>query len=257
MYDDHHDARGPGLRTPVRNSYFYGQLLGVANLELEAGYGIGHRRLLNRLVLGWGVICGLGVEAHQDGERIRVLPGVAIDGWGRELIVPDTTPWMQVPPELLEASVQRGRDCKEDPCVQVLICYHECRGDPQPVHAGDCDTADPCAPSTLSERYRIEFRERCAKRRRSSCRIPDLLDRDGLDHDQLAEWVTEERECVRLPRDACVPLANISVTDDGGPHCNHREIDIGVRPVLASNVVLMELVLALLERDRGRREQEY
>lgn len=256
MNDDHHESRGPGLRTPVRNSYFYGQLLGVANLELETDYAIGQRRLLNRLVLGWGVICGLGVEAHHDGERIRVLPGVAIDGWGRELIVPDPTPWMQVSSDLLAASIQRAYDCKEDPCVQVLICYHECRGDPQPVHAGDCDTADPCAPSTLSERYRIELRERCAKPRRHSCRIPDLVGSGGIDYDQLARWVTEERDCGRRPRDPCVPLANVSVADaDVTPRCDHREIDISVRPILASNVVLMELILALLERERH--EQQY
>jgi hypothetical protein len=256
MHDDYHDGRGPGLRTPVRNSYFYGQLLGVGNLDLETEYGIGQRRLLNRLVLGWGVICGLGVEAHDDGERIRVLPGLGIDRWGRELIVPEPTPWTEVPRDVLDASAQYAQDCKEDACVQVLICYHECRGDPEPVYAGDCDSADPCAPSTLRERYRIEFRERCAKRREHACRVPDLISNGEIDHDQLARWVTEERECVRLPRDPCVPLANVRVTDlDTTPRCDRREIDIGVRPILASNAVLMELILGLLERERH--EQQY
>jgi hypothetical protein len=254
--NDNDNGRGLGLKTAVRNSYFYGQLLGVANLELETDYGIEQRRMLNRLVLGWGVVCGLDVEVSDDGERIRVHPGVALDPAGREIVVPAPTPWTAVAPDVLDAAAKRAQDCDEDACVLVLICYHECRGDPKPVYAGDCDSADPCAPSTLSERYRIEFRGKCAKRREHSCRVPDIINRGEIDHDQLARWVTSDRECVAVPRDLCVPLANVRVVDlDTTPHCDRREVDIGVRPILASNVVLMELILALLERDR--REQQY
>jgi hypothetical protein len=257
MYTENPETRaGAGLRTPVRNSYFYGQLLGVASLELETDYAIAQRRLLNRLVLGWGVICGLDVEVSDDGARIRVLPGVVLDRWGREIIVPEPTPWTPVPPAVLTGAVQRAKDCKEEACVQVLICYHECRGDPEPVYAGDCDSADPCAPSTLRERYRLDFRDRCAKQREHRCNVKDLISHGDIDHAQLARWVTEDRDCTRVPRDPCVPLANVGVIDgDTTPRCDRRAIDIGVRPVLASNAVLMELVLALLERDR--QEQQY
>ena len=137
----------------------------------------------------------------------------------------------------------------------MLLCYHECRGDPQPVYAGDCESHDPCAPSTLSERYRISSAPGCAKRREHGCRIPDLIGRRGMDHDQLARWVTEDRECVCLPRDTCLLLANVRLADvDDTPRCDDREVDIGVRKILASNVVLMELILALLERDRQERQ---
>ena len=255
MHDDQRDGTGTGLQTPVRNAYYYGQLLGVANLELEADYGIGHRRLLNRLVLGWGVVCGLDVEAHGDGTRLRVLPGLGIDRAGRELVVPETTSWTPVPQPVLDAAVAKAKDCDEDACIQVLLCYHECWGDPQPVYAGDCECPDPCAPSTLRERYRIDFRPGCAKRHEHSCRIPDLVGRRGIDHEALARWVTEERECVCLPRDTCLLLANVRLTDDDKePRCDPREVDTGVRPILASNVVLMELILALLERERNEHQ---
>src|SRR4051812_49103196 len=161
MHGDQHNGRGGGLETPVRNAYFYGQLLGVANLELEQEYGIRQRKLLNRLVLGWGVVCGLDVEVSDDGTRVRVLPGLGIDRAGRELVVPDPSPWTAIPQAVLDDAVAHGADCGEHPCVEVLLCYHECRGDPQPVYAGDCECLDPCAPSTLSERYRIVFRPEC------------------------------------------------------------------------------------------------
>jgi hypothetical protein len=255
MYNDHQDLRPPrGLRTPVRNSYFYGQLLGVGSLELETDYAIAQRRLLNRLVLGYGVVCGLDVVVSDDGRRVQVGPGLAIDGWGREIVVPDVTPWTPIGDDLSARAVQRGQECKEDPCVQVLICYHECRGDPAPVYAGDCDSADPCAPSTLSERYRIVLRDRCARRREHHCDVKDLIDHGEVDHGALARWVTDRR-CGDVPRDPCVPLANIGVTDGDTPRCDRRSVDIDVRPILASNRVLMELILALLERDHP--EQQY
>jgi hypothetical protein len=255
MYNDLHEGRAPsGLRTPVRNSYFYGQLLGVASLELETEYAIAQRRLLNRLVLGYGVICGLDVTVSDDHKRVQVGPGAAIDGWGREIVVPEPTPWTPIGDDLVARALQRARDCKEDACVQVLICYHECRGDPAPVYAGDCDSADPCAPSTLSERYRVVLRDRCAKRREHQCDVKDLVDHGEIDHGALARWVTERR-CGDLPRDPCVPLANIGIADGEEPRCDRRSVDIDVRPVLPSNRVLMELILALLDRDRA--DQSY
>jgi hypothetical protein len=253
MYDQR-DGRATGLRTPVRNAYYYGQLLGVANLELETDYGIEHRRRHNRLVLGWGVVCGLDVEAHDDGTKVRVLPGEGIDGAGRELVVPDATPWTAVPQAVLDAAIAHARDCGEPACVQVLLCYHECRGDPEPVYAGDCESHDPCAPSTVRERYRIQFRPGCAKRRHPSCRIPNLINRRGIDHEQLARWVTEDRECVHVPRDTCLVLANVRLVDEEPARCDASEVDTTVRPILASNVVLMELILALLERERQDRQ---
>jgi len=255
MNDNQHDGRGTGLRTPVRNAYYYGQLLGVANLELEADYGIGLRRMLNCLVLGWGVVCGLDVEANDEGTKVRVLPGLGIDKTGRELVVPEPSQWTPVPQSVLDAAAERAKDSDDTGCIQVLLCYHECRGDPEPVYAGDCECHDPCAPSTLRERYRIEFRPGCAKRREPSCRIPDLIGRRGLDRDALARWVTEERDCACVSRDPCLLLANVRLTDDDdAPRCHPGEVDTSVRPILASNVVLMELILALLERERHDRE---
>ena len=70
MYDqDEPTGRRAGLQTPMRNRYFYGQLLGVNNFELETDYAIRQRRLLNRLVLGYGVVCGLNVELTSDGGK--------------------------------------------------------------------------------------------------------------------------------------------------------------------------------------------
>src|SRR3954447_18001817 len=79
--------RDGGLRSFVRNRYFYGKLLDVHHLEMEQRYLNEKRWLLNRLGFGSGVLCGLEVDVS--GSRVRISPGVAIDGLGREIVVPE------------------------------------------------------------------------------------------------------------------------------------------------------------------------
>jgi hypothetical protein len=249
----HTTGASSGLETPLRNNYFYGQLLGVHNFELETGYAIGQRRLLNRLVLGYGVVCGLAVELSRDGTKVAVTPGLALDKWGREIVVDERSRWIPIPPDVLAEARERAEEGRRG-CVLVSICYRECRDDPVAVHAGDCDTPGPCAPSTIREGYRLAFSSRCAPRPEPSCDVPDLLTGGGFDYEQLVRWVTYQRRCTRLPSDPCIPLANLPVAEDGD-RCDPGEVDIAVRPVVASNVVLMELILALLER--GERPYQY
>lgn len=80
-----------------RNSYFYGKLLTVRDFELEQQYGIEKSHLLNRLVLGKGIVCGLEVDKkltiEKDNQQDKVLltvqisQGVALDSFGREIVV--------------------------------------------------------------------------------------------------------------------------------------------------------------------------
>ena len=65
------------LQTAVRNRYFYMKLLDVYHFELETNYLNDKRWLLNRLVFGYGVVCGLDVKCGPDDNTIivtQVLP---------------------------------------------------------------------------------------------------------------------------------------------------------------------------------------
>src|SRR6267378_3242939 len=75
------------LREPRRNNYFYGKRMDVQHFQMEQDYGKLKQWLLNRLTFGKGVVCGLKVAV--DGDKLRVDPGFAIDGLGREIIVPE------------------------------------------------------------------------------------------------------------------------------------------------------------------------
>lgn len=65
--------------------YFFGMLLGVNDLETEHAYHVGKTRLHNAWLHGVGVVCGYDVSAHLDSGEVRVKPGLALDGAGREL----------------------------------------------------------------------------------------------------------------------------------------------------------------------------
>src|SRR5437868_2182972 len=86
----------PALRTATRcgpcspserNRYFRDKRLTVADLTLEQDYLIGRRRLINRAMLGCGVVEGLSVTATEHGARVG--PGLALDRRGRELVACD------------------------------------------------------------------------------------------------------------------------------------------------------------------------
>ena len=71
-----------------RNRYFYGKLLTVRDFEVEQRYHCTKRELLNRLVHGAGVVCGLGVTAS-DESTLMIESGMALDYQGREIVLPE------------------------------------------------------------------------------------------------------------------------------------------------------------------------
>ncbi len=69
-----------------RNRYFYGKLLSVDDFETEQRYMNDKRRLINRLVHGTGVVCGMEV-IQADDESVSVEMGLALDFAGREIVI--------------------------------------------------------------------------------------------------------------------------------------------------------------------------
>lgn len=89
------------LEAPERNRYFHGQMLYDRNFRLETDYHNQKRWLINRLVIGWGVVCGLGVRCEGDEPAVIVEPGMALDRCGREIVVAEEVGPLAVPRRLL------------------------------------------------------------------------------------------------------------------------------------------------------------
>jgi len=232
------------LTSPSRNRYYYGKLLDAYHLELEQSYGNSKRWLLNRLSLGAGVLCGLGVRLTADRKRVRVLSGVAIDYWGREIIVPqDSQPFdpMQATDDCGRPTGQpitRGR-------VTLYLCYHECEAEPAPAMVDECgDSA--CENGLVRERYRLRVGE-------GTPRPPGVITEEQCKRIDEAPPAGVDRRTVicqvlgggcDAPDDSCIPIATLDIEDGairGIDTCTYR-------PVVYSNAVLLDLILCLAER---------
>lgn len=89
-----HDATDCSDATLTRVRYFFGQVLGVDDLDDEQAYHRARHRRHNRLIHGTGIVRGLEVSVEQaDAAQptIVVSPGVAIAGDGEELVLCE--PW--------------------------------------------------------------------------------------------------------------------------------------------------------------------
>lgn len=81
----------------VRPRSFEGRALTADDLNTEQEYHRAkHRRHLQKLH-GAGIVEGLRVEGDADGARITIGPGLAIDAYGREIVVNDTAT-LAIPP---------------------------------------------------------------------------------------------------------------------------------------------------------------
>lgn len=234
-----------GLQTFVRNKYFYGKLLDVFHFELEQDYSNGKRWLLNRLITGYGVVCGLDVQPTEKVRGVKVTSGIAIDRAGREIVVPRTSATFELPPRQPKDPKQHAQGhCDPEDFVHLCICFQQCESDPSPVLVDDCGEAASCSNSAIQERYKLIKRDCKAPEIDRHCGVPDFILNGRVNYYALVERVT--RGCPELPADLCIPLANIRLPDGDGL-IESSDIDIGPRPIVYSNDLLFDIILGLVD----------
>ncbi len=231
------------LKAPERNYFFYGKLMDVTQFEKEQRYVNEKRSLLNRLVLGSGVVCGLNVVIDPDLEgRILILPGVAIDSSGKEIVIPEGLPID--PHQLTDEQGQPGGKPIDSGIVEICLVYNEIKTDPVPVLVPDCDRTDNnCAHSTIRERFSILVRHAEGDPPAPpSCRLGGLpLPLNGALHELICQRISEP--CSETEKETCVSLARVRLPLDD------KSIDpCTSRKLIYRNALLSELSLCLLER---------
>ncbi len=148
--------------------YFHGMLMKERDFREEQLYHNKKRRLLNRMLHGWGVVCGLKITPTlTPSNRIIIEPGLAIDCAGNEILVCDPYE-LDVVDNLCESA--DGRLSNGDGCGgggtggttkdkwHVVIKYKEFRTDPVAVYApgGGCEEKS-CEPSRIREGFCVEL----------------------------------------------------------------------------------------------------
>jgi hypothetical protein len=204
---------------------------------------------------------------------------MAIDKCGREIIVckpsqpfdlpdppsstdqsgqpPVQTPVMKPADTQNPPASKPGNGSKPDnPCMPKLgdyrlltICFHECQTDPVPALGGDCDTQGLCSPGAIRETYELEIRNRGLCYPQTQSVIQNAISKTGpVDYRELVKYVTEA--CPAPNGDCCIPLANIQVPGAGGSYTDD-DIDINVRPIVYTNDLLYQLILAMNRGQSG------
>src|SRR6266568_7224006 len=87
----HEKQNDCGYIAKERNRYFTGKYMTARDFADEQSYFLSHHRLHNRLLHGWGIVCGLKVIRHPSpnckATWVVIQPGIALDCCGRELII--------------------------------------------------------------------------------------------------------------------------------------------------------------------------
>jgi hypothetical protein len=246
-HDHSHDPKTRGsIHTFVRNRYFYGKLLDVFHFELEQNYFNGKRWMLNRLVTGYGVLCGLDVIPAPEGRAVIVTPGAGIDRCGREIIVPRNSNPMKIrdrPPHD-PTKPAPPTECDTDCWVTLSICFKQCESNPVPVMVDECGLPTTCSASAIQESYELQIEDGRAPKIDLTSSVPNFVMNGRLNYGALVDAVT--RGCDDLPADCCFPLANICLPSGSDP-IQIGDIDITIRPIVYSNPMLLDMMLALAD----------
>ncbi|HEX8693775.1 MAG TPA: hypothetical protein VF746_15240 [Longimicrobium sp.] len=133
--------------------YHFGMLLGVDDFESEQAYHRGKLRLHNAWLHGEGVVWGLGVDLPEVTEgsgtlrgEVRVLPGFALDGAGRELHLEgaacvNLAAWYDAHKDDAEMrdAVRTAGDGTVTLIAHVVACFRACLSRPVPSISEPCD----------------------------------------------------------------------------------------------------------------------
>lgn len=146
-----------------RARYFHGMLMTDRDFREEQIYLNEKRKLLNRMVNGWGVVCGLRIKQDEKGSpSIIIEGGLAFDCAGNEILVCD--PYKLNVVEAIKSDPSPKEACGEikegEQKWYIVIRYKEVCTDPVPVYApgGGCEEK-VCEYSRIREGYCFDLRQ--------------------------------------------------------------------------------------------------
>lgn len=228
-----------GLNQLDRTRYFSRQLITADDLTQDQIYHREKRRMHNRLLHGWGIVCGLDVTATPTADKpmnITVSAGFALAASGDEIYVPS-----DVVLDLAQcvAGPEQG-DCSR-PCSPVIvghvdaanpfylgIKYAECQSRPVRVAQIDCGCDDmACEYSRIRDGFEI----RCLEK------LPESHNPETVQ--DLCEIVKNKSvPCPSAPQDAWIVLAKIKIKAPSSRALTANDIGSDDRRILVSNTIL-------------------
>lgn len=220
-------ACGEPRRERIR--YFTGRHMAARDFSDADDYHRSMRLLHNRLLHGWGIVCGLGVRAHPRTEcGVIVDCGMALDCCGREIVVPRRVA-RRIPWDLLEAPSQEAdaedgsqkqaqeqeQESSSDEPRVLLLCLTYCEEHTEKVpvlYGRDACSGTAYEDGRIREGYELHWHaveesqlDDYGWQSPRSC-APGEDDEDCADDGDALDDCCLDPPC---PRHACVPLAVI------------------------------------------------
>jgi len=210
-----------------RPRYFPRQLITPADMTLEQNYFRDKMRRHNRLLHGWGVVCGARVclvpsadESDAEPWKVAVHPGYILGPFGDEIVI-DRERVIDLRTEgLISACGEPAGEASDPWCSDVFIRRHddgreitlyvavkykEALARPVRVQPASCGCGDTqCEFSRFCDGYEIGVLNNCPE----SHKYPPPVDFDALVTGELLD-------CPECPNDPWVVLARVRLTSDG------------------------------------------
>ena len=241
-----------------RNNFYFGKWMTAQDFTDEQRYMNEKRWMMNRLGLGWGVLCGLKVRPHpHERQKVIVEPGCAIDPYGHEVLV-----CREETVDLLTASRDEhdgheagegyeGRPQEQRPRASSMfylsIRYEECGVNPSQILIDSCEGyKEECVYNRTREGYRF-----IVSRERPTASSPRTVSGHGLRCEAQCHHFLHDPSpvisagCPVRPRCEAVPLAAVCYNRTNETTATDIDLRMPYRKLAFSNEVLYEMLTCL------------
>ncbi|HEX8184277.1 MAG TPA: hypothetical protein VF747_05990 [Blastocatellia bacterium] len=163
-----------------RPIFFENQILGAVDLTATVDHSRSQLARHERYLHIWGIAQGLGLVAEdkdQNGakyKKITVTAGIAIDGTGREIVVPQSEPLSE--DKFSHLNLTAGQASLEEVWFPVFLVGRNQAAPQQPFAIGGCDNAHP---SREVEGYELTFGRPGTERKLDEQSISSVADGPG------------------------------------------------------------------------------
>ncbi|NIM15081.1 MAG: hypothetical protein GTO45_24220 [Candidatus Aminicenantes bacterium] len=185
-----------------RNNYFYSKLMAVRDFEDEQHYMNDKRHLLNRMINGFGIVCGLeevGTPISDGNIKIKFNSGgMAIDRQGREIAFPvglEKDVLLKKPPDegSQDTYIPLNVDSMGNDVYYLYLEYKEGKSEMVIAVSDDSGSQESCSYNRVIEDFQVVASEEEPKVPTISCPPPYSDDITAeIDKQGVKEWLQKE-----------------------------------------------------------------
>ena len=194
-----------------RPNFFPRQLVTPEDLNQVQNYFRDRLRLHNRMLFGWGVVCGARVQRIEGEDRkVQISRGFIIGPYGDEIYIPHVHE-IELEASAVSSACRQVVECppgeeSEDPRVFVAVRYTERKTRPVTVQPAGCGCRESeCEYTRLQDCYEFQTLDVC----------PESHQRRDVSPDPFDVCNSPSRPCEPCPSDGWVVLAAVPVQRDG------------------------------------------